>query len=331
MPEHVTPMLAGLASASRATRTAGRTSSSGTACGRSPTASRAGCASRAARSASHLAVPGAPRRSPRSSARARRCSTARSSPSTRRAAQLPAAPAPHARRLRDAAVRRRMADVPATYIAFDLLYLDGRSLLDTALHRTPRAAARSSSSTGPTWQTPGAPPRRRRGAPASSPRREGSRGLSPSGSTSRTWPGVAAGPGSRSRTSARRSWSSAAGCGAGTAGRNARRAPRRLSRRRGGRAALRRPGRHGFTDDAELGRLSAALERCRPPEPVRGPPAAEGVHLRRARARGRGGVPRVDARAGTLRAPSFKGLRDDIDAERCSGPRPRRVRREWRA
>ena len=42
--------------------------------------------------------------------------------------ELPAPPAAHAPRLGRRAVRRRMAERPVTYMVFDLLYLDGRSL-----------------------------------------------------------------------------------------------------------------------------------------------------------------------------------------------------------
>ncbi len=53
----------------------------------------------------------------------------------------------------EAAVRRRMADCPVTYLIFDLLYLDGRSLVDL-----PYAERRKRLSQleleGPSWQTP---------------------------------------------------------------------------------------------------------------------------------------------------------------------------------
>ena len=43
------------------------------------------------------------------------------------------------------AVRRLARDDPVHYIAFDLLYLDGRSLMELALRRAPRERSPSSS------------------------------------------------------------------------------------------------------------------------------------------------------------------------------------------
>jgi bifunctional non-homologous end joining protein LigD len=53
----------------------------------------------------------------------------------------------------DAAVRRRMADRPVTYLAFDLLYLDGRSLMD-APYTERRERLEQLELDGPSWQTP---------------------------------------------------------------------------------------------------------------------------------------------------------------------------------
>ncbi len=54
----------------------------------------------------------------------------------------------------ESAVRRRMGDIPVTYLAFDLLYLDGRSLLD-APYAERRSRLRELRLDGPSWQTPG--------------------------------------------------------------------------------------------------------------------------------------------------------------------------------
>ncbi len=53
----------------------------------------------------------------------------------------------------DAAVRRRMADRPVTYLAFDLLYLDGRSLMDEP-YLDRRGQLEELRLDGPHWQTP---------------------------------------------------------------------------------------------------------------------------------------------------------------------------------
>ncbi len=52
-----------------------------------------------------------------------------------------------------AAVRRLVREVPVTFLAFDLLHLDGRSLLD-APYEERRAALESLGLDGPHWQTP---------------------------------------------------------------------------------------------------------------------------------------------------------------------------------
>ncbi len=61
------------------------------------------------------------------------------------------------------AVRRLARDDPVHYVAFDLLYLDGRSLMDLPLRRAPRARSPSSS-----WAA--RPGRRRRTTSATAPR-----------------------------------------------------------------------------------------------------------------------------------------------------------------
>ena len=61
------------------------------------------------------------------------------------------------------AVRRLAASDPVAYLIFDLLWLDGHSLMDAALPRAPRAADRARPPGRPLADA-GAPPRRRRGA-----------------------------------------------------------------------------------------------------------------------------------------------------------------------
>ena len=53
----------------------------------------------------------------------------------------------------EAAVRRRMADIPVTYLIFDLLYLDGRSLVDLP-YAERREQLDALKLEGPSWQTP---------------------------------------------------------------------------------------------------------------------------------------------------------------------------------
>ena len=115
-------------------------------------------------------------------------STARSSPSTRRPAELPEAPGAHAPDLRARGAPARRRRDPVAYVIFDLLWLDGHSLmelpyverrerlLELGLQGRPLADARPTTS---------ATARR-----CSRPRaRRGSRGSSPSGSTAPTRPG----------------------------------------------------------------------------------------------------------------------------------------------
>jgi bifunctional non-homologous end joining protein LigD len=54
----------------------------------------------------------------------------------------------------EAAIRRRAREIPATYVIFDLLWLDGESLMDRA-YTERRAALDGLGLHGPAWQTPG--------------------------------------------------------------------------------------------------------------------------------------------------------------------------------
>jgi bifunctional non-homologous end joining protein LigD len=53
----------------------------------------------------------------------------------------------------NAAVRRRMGDIPVTYLIFDLLYLEGRSLVDLS-YTERRERLEQLELDGPSWQTP---------------------------------------------------------------------------------------------------------------------------------------------------------------------------------
>ena len=54
----------------------------------------------------------------------------------------------------DSAVRRRMKDVPVTYVIFDLLYLDGHSTMPLA-YEDRRDLLEQLELEGPNWRTPG--------------------------------------------------------------------------------------------------------------------------------------------------------------------------------
>jgi bifunctional non-homologous end joining protein LigD len=54
----------------------------------------------------------------------------------------------------DSAIRRRMKDLPATYVIFDLLYLDGHSTMSLAYEERRDLLARLELE-GPSWRTPG--------------------------------------------------------------------------------------------------------------------------------------------------------------------------------
>ena len=210
----------------------------------------------------------------------------------------------------ESAVRRRMGDIPVTYLAFDLLYLDGRSLVDEP-YTERRSRLRELALDGPSWQTPG----EHRGEGARLLELSAARGLEGLvakrldsrylvGRRSKAWlkvkntlrqdlviGGWLPGRGRRSET-----------LGALLVGYH------------DSDGALRYAGRVGSgLTEAELGRLIAALgplRRAESPFEGRQPPK-ESIFVE----------PRLVAgvefrewtRARTLRAPVFKGLRTDAD------------------
>ena len=142
----------------------------------------------------------------------------------------------------DVQIRRLAQQDPVHYIAFDLLYLDGRSLLDAPLRRAPRGARRARARR-PDLAGAGPPRRRRRRAARGDARRSSSRASSRSGSTAPTSPGRRSSgwvEGEEHRQHRRRRRRLAGGGGRPL--RAARRARDRHPRR-GGRAPLRRPRR----------------------------------------------------------------------------------------
>ena len=104
---------------------------------------------------------------------------------------------------REAEIRRRAQEVPVHYMLFDVLYLEGHSMMD----RPTRSGARCSSR----WSSRARRGRRRAITAARAPRcsrpapSRAWRASWRSGSTAATRPGSARRPGSRSRTSSARS------------------------------------------------------------------------------------------------------------------------------
>ena len=121
--------------------------------GASPTTSPAGSASRAATSTT----------SPRStrscagwdvsSARATPSSTARSPRSTTRAGPSFELLQHRMHLTREADIKRRSKDIPVRYLLFDVLYLEGRSVMDRPYEER-RELLESLELEGPSWQTP---------------------------------------------------------------------------------------------------------------------------------------------------------------------------------
>ena len=312
MPEKIEPMLARTGAAARATTRTGRTRSSGTACARSATPRAAACGwQRAAGATSRPAIPSCASSGERWRA-ARRCSTARSSPSTPTAARASSSCRAACTSTSEHAVRRLSQSDPVAYIMFDLLWLDGHSLMDLpyaerrerllelGLQGRPGRRPRTTSATARRCSRPRAP--------------RGSRASSPSASTARTRRGAAR-RGWVKVKNVRRDrrgvggWLPGEGGRAGQLG-----ALRRSASTRTARCATRAASAPGF-DEA----------RARPARrPARGAGARHAARSRAASRRARrasssraGGARRATGsgpRRGTLRHPRYKGLRDDIDA-----------------
>ena len=139
--------------AARRRRAAGRMRSSGTACARSPTRSPASCAWRAATSTTS---PASIRSSAGSTGRSARTAAILDGEivafDERRPAELRRAAAAHARGLKLAGASGWRRARPVTYMIFDLLWLDGHSLM--GLPYPSAASAWALELTGESWQTP---------------------------------------------------------------------------------------------------------------------------------------------------------------------------------
>ena len=214
----------------------------------------------------------------------------------------------------DSAVQAAQRDTPATYVIFDLLYLDGHSTLPLPYEER-RALLDRLELEGPAWRAP-AYHRGEGSALLEATERLGIEGIV---AKQLGCPLRAGAPGQRLDQDQERPH--AGRCdrrldsGRGRPQRAARSAGGRDDR--GGQARLRRQGRHGLhRGDAQYARPRARVASQRR-QPVRGTPAAQGHCVRRAAARGHGRVPQW-TRSGTLRAPSFKGLRPDKDPQDCT-------------
>jgi bifunctional non-homologous end joining protein LigD len=212
----------------------------------------------------------------------------------------------------EAAVRRRMADCPVTYVIFDLVYLDGRSLLDTP-YAERRESLEGLGLDGPHWQTPSY----HRGEGEALLRLTAARdleGLMAKRLDSRYLPGRRSRAWLKVKNTRRQElviggWLPGRGRRAGTLGAIL------VGYHDQGDGRLRYAGRVGAGfSDAELKRLSALLEPLRAAEsPFEGrQPPRDAVFVE----------PRLVAEvafrewtaARTLRAPVYKGLRPDKDA-----------------
>jgi bifunctional non-homologous end joining protein LigD len=213
----------------------------------------------------------------------------------------------------EAAVRRRMGDCPVTYLIFDLLYLEGRSLFDLP-YTERRERLEELALEGPNWQTPSY--HRGEGAPLLRLTEErGLEGLVAKRLDSRYLPGRRTGAwlkvkNTRSQELVIGGWLPGQGRRAGTVGAIL----VGYYEEDGGTPRLRYAGRvgSGFSD-AELDRIAALLEPLRiadSPFAGRQPPR-ESIFVE----------PRLVAEVafrewtatGTLRAPVYIRLRTDTD------------------
>ena len=212
----------------------------------------------------------------------------------------------------DAAVRRRMADTPATYLAFDVLHLDGRSLMELPYAERRQRLEELDLGSGPHLQTPA----NHRGdgrALLELTRERGLEGLVAKRLDSTYQPGR------RSRAwikvkNVRTTELVVGGWLRGQGGREGRLGALLVGYYDAD-GELRYAGRvgTGFTDRTldDLARILEPLHRKGSPFAGRQPPK-EAVYVDPEL------VAQVEfnewTRAGTLRAPSYKGLREDVDA-----------------
>ena len=214
----------------------------------------------------------------------------------------------------DSAVKRRMRDIPATYVAFDLLYLDGRTTMALTYEQR-REVLEALELEGPAWRVPAYHPGDGSSLLAAT-KELGIEGIVAKRLSSRYEPGRRSPGWIKVKNICEQDvviggWAPGEG-------------------RRGGRVGALVTGVYedgrlvyagkvgtGFTD-----RTLAILERELAPlrredSPFQGRAAPKGTIFVEPRL-----VARVELRewtkSGTMRAPSFKGLRDDIDPQDCT-------------
>ena len=214
----------------------------------------------------------------------------------------------------DSAVRRRMRDIPATYVAFDLLYLDGRSTM-ALTYEERRELLEALELEGPAWRAP-AYHRGEGSALLAATRELGIEGIVAKRLNCPYEPGRRSSGWVKVKNICEQDvviggWAPGEGRRSGRVGALV--------------AGLYEDGRlvyvgkvgTGFTD-----RTLAILERELTPlrretSPFEGRAAPKGTIFVEPRL-----VARVELRewtkSGTMRAPSFKGLRDDIDPQDCT-------------
>lgn len=214
----------------------------------------------------------------------------------------------------DSAVRRRMRDIPATYVAFDLLYLDGRSTMALTYEQR-REVLEALELEGPAWRVPAYHPGDGRSLLAAT-NELGIEGIVAKRLSSRYEPGRRSSGWIKVKNICEQDvviggWAPGEGRRSGRVGALV------TGVYEDGRLVYAGKVGTGFTD-----RTLAILERELAPlrredSPFHGRAAPKGTIFAEPRL-----VARVELRewtkSGTMRAPSFKGLRDDIDPQDCT-------------
>jgi bifunctional non-homologous end joining protein LigD len=213
----------------------------------------------------------------------------------------------------DAAVKRRMRDTPVTYIAFDLLYLDGHSTL-TLSYEDRRELLERLELEGPAWRTP-AYHRGEGSALLAATRNLGIEGIVAKRLDSTYEPGRRASGWVKVKNVNEQDvviggWTPGEGGRSATLGAIAAGVYEDGNLRYAGKVGT------GFTERT-LALLQRELEPLgRDDSPFEGRQPPKGTRFVEPRL-----VARVElrewTRTGTMRAPSFKGLRDDVDPQDC--------------
>ena len=213
----------------------------------------------------------------------------------------------------DSAVKRRMRDTPVTYVIFDLLYLDGHHTLPLS-YEDRRSLLEELRLEGPAWRTP-AYHRGEGGALLQATERLGIEGVVAKRLDSAYEPGRRSSGWIKVKNVATQDvviggWTPGAGARGGRLGALA------VGVMNEGRLTYAGKVGTGFTEStlALLGRELTPLRR--PDSPFEGRQPPKGTVFVEPRL-----VASVEfrewTRAGTLRAPSFKGLRPDVDPQDC--------------